>query len=72
MKNINKYKKQNIIVIVGVILLLLTALIGLIAIYYGIWTWSVLPLVIKIIATCIVTFVTLLISLIVWANMEGL
>ena len=69
MKNMNK--RDNIILFIGLVILALSLIIGLGALYYGIWVWAI-PLVIKIILTCIVTFVICLIGLSIWAGWEVL
>ena len=66
MKNMNK--RDNIIFFVGLIMLVLSLIIGLTALYYWIWTWTAISLVVKIICTCIITFVVCFIGLSVWAG----
>lgn len=64
---INMNKRDNIILFIGLIILALSLIIGLGAVYYGIWVWAI-PLIIKIILTCTVTFVICFIGLLIWAG----
>lgn len=60
-------KRDNIILFIGLVMLALSLIIDLTALYYGIWVWAI-PLVVKVILTCIVTFVVCFIGLSIWAG----